>query len=175
MSSTWLLGGFAAAKPPALPQLEAGKGVDTGQWHVVVHSASLSAKRPDGRPAASGKASLAIELELTNRTRSSSNDFASLLRIGLPAIAAKTPPTSQLLLRDGSVLSALHPKMSERVALAWDIPLATTIPDPLPIVVMSKIHKQRDNLVGGAGWFDPKPMAEVRLTVATPDAAVSPP
>lgn len=153
-----------------MPQLDAGKGVDTGQWHVVVHAATLSARRPDGRPAARGKASLAIELELTNRTRSSSNDFATLLRIALPAIAAKTPPTSQLLLRDNSVLSSLHPKMSERIALAWDIPLATPIPDPLPVVVMSKIHKQRDNLSGGAGWFDPKPMAEVRLHVTTPDA-----
>lgn len=168
--AVWWSGGFAAAPPPSLPALEAGKGLDTGQWHVVVLGATLSAKRPDGRPAAPGKASLAIELELTNRTKASSNDIATAIRPMLAAIPPKTLPTTQVLRRDNSVLSSLHPKMPERIALAWDIPLASKIPEPLPVVVMSKLHKRRDNLLGASGWFDPKPMAEVHLSVTTPDA-----
>ena len=166
--ATVLSGGFAAAKPKPLPPLDAGKGIDTGQWHVVVHGASLSAMRPDGRPAPKGQASLAIEAGLTNRTRESSNDIASALRVNLPGIAPKSLPLL-LLARDRSIVGALHPKMAERVHLVWDVPVGTPMPDPLPIVVMSKIHKTRDNLVGGSGWFDPKPLAEVRLRVATPD------
>lgn len=168
--AVWWSGGFAAAPPPPLPALEAGKGVDTGQWHVVVLAATLSAKRPDGRPAAAGKASLALELELTNRTRASSNDIATAIRPMLAAIPPKTLPTTQVLRRDNTVLSSLHPKMPERIALAWDIPLDSKIPEPLPVVVLSKLHKRRDNLLGASGWFDPKPLAEVRLTVTTPDA-----
>lgn len=168
--ATWLSGGFAAAAPPPLPSLEAGKGVDTGQWHVVVLAATLSAKRPDGRPAAAGKASLAIELELTNRTKASSSDIATAIRPVLAAIPPKTLPTTQVLRRDNTVLSALHPKMPERIALAWDIPLNSKIPDALPVVVVSKLFKRRDNLLGASGWFDPKPLAEVRLPVTTPDA-----
>ncbi|HSX60117.1 MAG TPA: hypothetical protein VLF18_07965 [Tahibacter sp.] len=168
--ATALSGGFAAAKPKPLPALEAGKGVDTGQWHLVVHGATLSATRPDGRPAPKGQASLAIEAELTNRTRESSSDIASALRVNLPAIAPKTLPLL-LLARDRSIVGALHPKMAERLYLVWDVPVGTAMPDPLPVVVMSKIHKTRDNLVGGSGWFDPKPLAEVRLRVATPDTA----
>lgn len=170
MLAVWWNGGFAAAPPPPLPALEAGKSVDTGQWQVTVLAATLSAKRPDGRPAAAGKASLALELELSNRTKASSSDIAAAIRPMLAAIPPKTQPTTQVLRRDNSVLSSLHPKMPERIALAWDIPLDSKIPDPLPVVVMSKLHKNRDNLLGASGWFDPKPMAEVRLTVSTPDA-----
>lgn len=166
----WWNGGFAAAPPPPLPGLEAGKGVDTGQWHVVVLAATLSARRPDGREAGAGKASLAIELELTNRTKASSGDIATAIRPVLAAIPPRTPPTTQVLRRDNTVLSSLHPKMTERIALAWDVPLDSKIPDPLPVVVMSKRHKHRDNLLGASGWFDPKPLAEVRLAVTTPDA-----
>jgi hypothetical protein len=172
--ATWLLGGFAAAPKAALPKLEAGKAIDTGQWRVVVQGASLSAKRPDGRAAPDGKAALAIELELTNRTDASSNDIASILRVSLPAVPPKATP-DLFLLRDRSILAALHPKMTERVAMSWDVPLGTAIPDPLPVVVISKIHKERDNLVGGAGWFNPKPLAEVKLHVATPDAPAAAP
>lgn len=173
--ATWLGGGFAAAKPPALPQLEAGKGLDTGQWHVIVQRAWLSARRADGREAAPGKAALNLEVELTNRTRESSSDIASIFRVGLPAITPRTPPNVLLLLRDNSVLGMLHPKMPERVALSWDVPAGSTIPDPLPVVILSKVYKSRDNLSGGAGWFNPKPLAEVRLHVAAPDAPVTPP
>ncbi|MCQ4167415.1 hypothetical protein [Tahibacter harae] len=170
--ATWLSGGFAAAKPPALPALEAGKGLDTGQWHVVVQRAWLSARRADGREAPPGKVALNLDVELTNRTRESSSDIASAFRIGLPAITPKTPPT---LLRDNSVLGMLHPKMPERVALSWEVPAGTAIPDPLPVVILSKVYKSRDNLSGGAGWFTPKPLAEVHLHVAAPDAPVTPP
>lgn len=173
--ATWLSGGFAAAKPPALPALEVGKGLDTGQWHVVVQRAWLSARRADGRDAPPGKVALNLEVELTNRTRESSSDIASGFRIGLPAITPKTPPPNLLLLRDNSVLGMLHPKMPERVALTWDLPAGTPIPDPLPVVILSKVYKSRDNLSGGAGWFTPKPLAEVRLSVAAPDAPVTPP
>lgn len=168
--TAWLLGGFKAAPTQALPSLEAGKAVDTGQWRVVVHGATLSAKRPDGRDVPAGKAALAIELELTNRTKASSNDTASVIRLSLPAIPPKTQP-DMFLLRDRTILGPLHPGMPERVALSWDIPLGSAIPDPLPVVVISKIHKERDNLIGGSGWFNPKPLVEVKLAVASPDGA----
>ena len=168
--AAWLLGGFKAAPAQALPSLEAGKAVDTGQWHVIVHGATLSAKRPDGRDVPAGKAALAIELELTNRTKASSNDTASVIRLALPAIPPKTQP-DMFLLRDHSILGSLHPKMPERVAFSWDIPLGSKIPDPLPVVVISKLHKDRDNLIGGEGWFNPKPLVEVKLKVTSPDTA----
>lgn len=168
--ATVLSGGFAAAKPKPLPALDAGKAVDTGQWRIVVHGATLSATRPDGRPASKGHASLAIDAELTNRTRESSNDIASVLRVALPAVTPKTLPLL-LLARDRTIVGALHPAMTERVHLCWEVPLGTAIPDRLPVVVMSKVYKVRDNLVGGAGWFDAKPLAEVRLPVALPDTA----
>lgn len=171
--AAWLAGGFAAAPKPALPTLDVGKAIDTGQWRVAVHCATLSAKRPDGRAVPAGKAALTVEAELTNRTNASSNDIASALRVELPAIAPKTLP-AMTLLRDGTILFALHPKMTERVALSWEIPLGTTIPDPLPVTVISKIHKDRDNLLGGEGWFNPKPMAQVKLKVESPDARGAP-
>jgi hypothetical protein len=171
--ATWLLGGFAAAPKPALPPLDAGKAIDTGQWRVVVQRATLSAKRPDGRAVPTGKAALTIEAELTNRTKASSNDIASLLRVELPAIAPKALP-AMTLLRDRTILFALHPKMTERVALSWEIPLGTPIPDKLPVTIISKIHKERDNLIGGEGWFNPKPMAQVKLKVEAPDTMAIP-
>lgn len=169
----WLAGGFAAAPKPALPKLDAGKAIDTGQWHIAVHRATLSARRPDGRAVPTGKAALTIEAELTNRTNASSNDIASAFRVDLPAIAPKTLP-AMTLLRDRTILFALHPKMTERVALSWEIPLGTTIPDPLPVTVVSKIHKERDNLLGGEGWFNPKPMAQVQVSVESPDTQGAP-
>lgn len=170
---TWFAGGFAAAPKPALPKLETGKAVDTGQWRVAVHRATLSAKRPDGRAVPAGKAALTIEADLTNRTKASSNDLASVLVVDLPAIAPKTRP-DMILLRDRTIVFALHPKMTERVAFSWEIPLGTKIPDPLRVSIVSKIHKDRDNLIGGEGWFNPKPMGQVPLTVEAPDTQVTP-
>jgi hypothetical protein len=168
--ATVLSGGFAAAKPKPPPSLEIGKAVDTGQWRIVVHGASLSATRPDGRPAPKGQASLALDVELTNRTRESSSDIASALRVALPAITPKTLPLL-LLARDRSIVGALHPGMTERVFVCWDVPSGTPMPERLPVTIISKVYKARDNLVGSAGWFDPKPLVEVRLRVATPDTA----
>lgn len=65
------------------------------------------------------------------------------------------------------MLGALHPGMPERVVLCWSAAAATS--DSVALTIRATRYKERDNLQGGAGWFDPRDVAEVRPPIGVPD------
>jgi hypothetical protein len=60
--------------------------------------------------------------------------------------------------------------MPERVVASWKLP-AGGHPRAATLVIRGKRFKERDNLTGGEGWFDAKPVAEARLELAVETAS----
>lgn len=152
---------YEAANPKPLPQVAAGEPIDTGRWTVVLGAATFHEAEAGG-PA---RNKLAIDVEVTNRSASTSNSFVNLLAIEQPPDGLDTP--SFYLARDRTIASGLHPDMPERLVAMWDWPEGTPPPQSLRLDVAGQIHKRRDNLYGAPGWFDRPPVAAVTLPVST--------
>jgi hypothetical protein len=160
------LGGLRESPARRRRQLAPGQSVDTAQWRVRPLRAWIGDRcplAPAGLPAPA-EPCLSLEVELTNLTRASSNDVADALTLVDPRLPPSTRP-QLMLARDRGVLFQLHPKMPERVVASWKLP-AGSHPRAATLVIRGKRFKERDNLIGGEGWFDPKPVAEARLALA---------
>jgi hypothetical protein len=167
------LGGLRESPARMRRQLGPGEWVDTAQWRVRPLRAWTGDRcplAPAGLPAPPERC-LSVEVELTNLTRASSNDLADALTVVDPPLPAATRP-ELMLARDRGVLFQLHPRMPERVVVSWKLP-AGRHPRAATLVIRGKRFKERDNLIGGEGWFDPKPVAEVRLALAVENAPAS--
>lgn len=152
---------YEAANPEKLPQVAAGQPIDTGRWTVVLGHATFHKAAADG-PA---KNKLAVDLELTNRSATTSNSFANLFTFEQPPEGLGKP--SFYLWRDKAIAFGLQPDMPERVVAIWEWPEAAPLPAAVRIDVASQIYKRRDNLYGAPGWFDRPPVAFVELPVST--------
>jgi hypothetical protein len=164
------LGGLRESPARMRRQLGPGRSIDTAQWRVRPLRAWIGDRcplAPAGMPAP--QPCLSVELELTNLTRASSNDLADALTVVDPPLPAATRP-ELMLARDRGILFQLHPKMPERVVMSWKLP-AGRHPRAATLVIRGKRFKERDNLIGGEGWFDPKPVAEVALAVENAPAS----
>ncbi len=165
------LGGLRESPARMRRQLAVGQSVDTAQWRVRPLRAWTGDRCPLVGPArapAAPEPCLSLEVELTNLTRASSNDIADALTIADPPLPAGSRP-ELMLARDRGVLFQLHPRMPERVVARWKL-RAGGRPRAATLVIRGKRFKERDNLIGGEGWFDPKPVAETRLALAVETA-----
>ncbi len=163
-----VLGGLRASVTRGLPQLVAGKFLDAGQWRVRPLRAWTGERCPLSRASAAAAPCLSLEVELTNLTRASSTDLHKVLSVVDPKLPADVE-TQLMLARDRDRLSYLHPNMPERVVFSWKLPAANR-PRTAVFVITAKRFKERDNLLGGEGWFDPKPVAQVQLPVTVENA-----
>lgn len=160
-----LLGAFGALPDSPLPKLTAGSAIETGQWRAVPLRAYVAGK--DVYPSLKdGQKALVLEVEMTNRTHESSNDYVSVFRPYILLEPDEITPTL-ILMRDPQGLDRLHPGMTERIAYLWTLSDTTHIPDQLKFIVTTKTYKPMDNLKGKPGWFNERPLVEVTLPVPT--------
>lgn len=158
-------GGFARAPDDALPALAAGSALDAGPWRVRPLRAWQGERCLLDGPYTPAGHRVSVEVELVNLADRSSSAIAGAFVLRQPAPDAALP--SLELVRDRAVLFALHPRMPERVVLCWSTAAAAT--DAVVLTIRATRYKERDNLQGGAGWFDPHDVAEVRLPLGAPD------
>lgn len=160
---------IVAAIPSAeIPQFEPKAPIAAGAWQVVPLHASIHVRRPDGNPMPQGTRALIVELDMTNQTASSRNDFASVLAADPLGAKMQGTPTFYLM-RDKTILSTLHPNMTERVAAMWPMADKVAVPEHVRLTITAKTYKARDNLYGAPGWFNAKKVAAVTLPVAGSD------
>jgi hypothetical protein len=171
------IGGVAAAgvslglaiwdkrEPPRIPQIHSGETVEAGRWSVRLISARAGERTPDGRPAPSGRVAVIVDLSLENRTAETSNLYYDVLKIAdLPA-GADAKPTLYLD-RDRELLSALQPRLPERVSAAWLWPAGAPPPERLDLTIQAERFKPRDNLYAAPLWTDRHAVAAASLAVA---------
>jgi hypothetical protein len=158
-------GGLARAPDDGLPVLAAGAALDAGPWRVRPLRAWQGERCLLDGPYAPTGHRISVEVELVNLSDRSSSAVAGAFVLQQPAPDA-TPPSLELV-RDRAVLGALHPGMPERVVLCWSAAPAAT--DAVALTIRATRYKERDNLQGGAGWFDPHDVAHVRLPLGAPD------
>jgi hypothetical protein len=159
-------GGLRASATRRRPQIAAGQSVDAGEWRVRPLRAWMDGRCPTAGATAPAASCLHAEVECTNLTSASRMGVASALRLVDPPAPAGVEPHLTLVC-DGTVLGLLHPQMPERVVMGWKL-AAERPADPLraaAFAVWARRFKERDNLLGGEGWFDPKQVAQVRLPV----------
>ncbi|WP_439499839.1 hypothetical protein [Bosea sp. (in: a-proteobacteria)] len=154
---------LGAMPSDSLPAITPGESVDSGRWRVAVLAASVTRdKRPDGYRGRSGTKSLVVELDLLNQTSETSNVVSRILAVDPPIAGIEAQPTFYLM-RDHSILGALHPGLPERVKVVWAIPEETVPPTTLRLTITGETFKPRDNLLAAPGWFNPKVIGAVSL------------
>ena len=158
---------YEASQPKDLAQVAAGQAVDTGRWMVVAHRAEFG-KYMKGTPA-SQQDRLTVELDLTNRSATTSAGPTRLLELVSPPAGLQRPIF--YLARDSAIAFGLHPDMPERVIAVWTWPPGAPPPQKVRFKVASQVYKKRDNLYGAPGWFDGPTVATLDLTVGGPDPA----
>jgi len=167
-----VLGAFEA-RHAQVPVLAPAGPIETGQWLLQPVKAYVSAEKyVYGTLRKPGTMALVFEVDLTNRTAKSTKDYFELLQANRPPLDPATKPYI-VLTRDETLSPELHPGMPERMAYIWDLPEGAAAPASLDLKVMSKIYKQRDNLYGLPGWFNPAPVGTLTVPVA-PDTGGQP-
>ena len=167
-----VLGAFGA-RHAQVPVLAPAGPIETGQWLLQPVKAYVSGEKYIyGTLHKPGTKALVFEVDLTNRTAKSTKDYFDLLQPTRPPLDPATKPYI-VLTRDETLSPELHPGMPERMAYIWDLPEGGAAPASLDLKVMSKIYKQRDNLYGLPGWFNPAPVGTLTIPVA-PDAGSQP-
>ena len=167
-----VLGAFGA-RHAHVPVLAPAGPIETGQWLLQPVKAYVSSEKSVyGTLRKPGTKALVFEIDLTNRTAKSTTDYFDLLQASRPPLDPATKPYI-VLTRDETLSPELHPGMPERMAYIWDLPEGAAAPASLDLKVMSKIYKQRDNLYGLPGWFNPAPVGTLTVPVA-PDTGGQP-
>jgi hypothetical protein len=162
-------GGLAPAPVAAQPTLKVGQALDAGPWRIRPLRAWRSEHCPlDGAQATAGNF-VSVEAELTNLTAASRNVVADAFELQQPVLPRDTIPGLELV-RDRAVLGYLQPHLPERVVLCWPLPSQLVVPPSVTLALRATQFKQRDNLTGGEGWFNPKQVARVELPLGEPDA-----
>ncbi|KUM26584.1 hypothetical protein AU467_20855 [Mesorhizobium loti] len=166
-----VMGAFGARHEP-LPILAPASPIETGQWLLrPLKAYSAEGKDLYGVPLKPGAKALVLEVEMTNRTAKSTKDYFDALQANQTAVEAATKPFI-VLTRDSTLSPELHPGMPERMAYVWQLPDGAAPPANLELSVIRKTYKQRDNLYGLPGWFNPTPVGRLTLPVGSgPDTA----
>jgi hypothetical protein len=165
-----VLGAFEA-RHARLPALAPADPIQTGEWLLQPVKAYVSGEKYIyGTLRKPGRKALVFELDMTNRTAKSTKDYFELLRAGQPTVDPAATPFI-VLTRDSSLSPELHPGMPERMAYIWELPEGAAVPAGLDLTVMSKIYKQRDNLYGLPGWFNPSPVGTLTMPIGVSPGA----
>ncbi|WP_192385249.1 hypothetical protein [Mesorhizobium silamurunense] len=160
-----VMGAFGARQEP-LPVLVPAGRIETAQWLLrPLKAYSAEGENLYGVPLKPGAKALVLELEMTNRTAKSTKDYFDVLQANL-AMVNPTKPFI-VLTRDSTLSPELHPGMPERMAYIWQLPDGTAPPASLELTVIRKTYKQRDNLYGLPGWFNPAPVGTLTLPVGS--------
>lgn len=155
---------FGAGATEPVTQYQAGAQIDAGRWQVVPHRAWLSvAARVYGVRVQPGQQALVVEVDLNNRSASSSRSYDDTLQPQWPAGANASNPDVALLRDAPKLIPLLHPGMPERVAYVWVLPDAVALPEKLAIDVIAQTYKPMDNLYGTPLWTDPKVVGQLTL------------
>jgi len=149
-----------------LPSFALGAPIEAAQWRIVPIGASVGSAMPDGRPAKPGRKVLAVRLDMTNRTGSTRNDYTDPFRLDAALAKVAGRPIGYLE-RDRAILFALHPDLTERVAIVWEMPADTPVPDTLPLMIYAEVYKAQNNLQGDSGWYGPHPIGTLTLPITT--------
>ncbi|CAM4184243.1 hypothetical protein BOTU111921_15800 [Bordetella tumbae] len=174
-ATVYTIMGAGAVAP--VTQYQAGAQIDAGRWQVVPHRAWISkAERVYGVRVQPGQQALVVEVDLNNRSASSSRAYDDTLKPKWPA-GAKPENPDVALLRDGKLIPLLHPGMPERVAYVWVLSGSVALPEKMPIEVIAQTYKRVDNLYGTPLWTNPKVIGQFTLPVdtATAPATSTPP
>lgn len=161
-----VMGAFGTRHEP-LPALAPAGPIEAGQWFLrpieayVAEGGSLY-----GVPLKPGARALVFEVEMTNRTAKSTKDYFDVLQAGVTTADPAAKPFV-VLTRDSTLSPELHPGMPERMAYIWQLPDGAALPASLDLTVVRKIYKQRDNLYGLPGWFNPAPAGRLEIPLAT--------
>ncbi|RWA74980.1 MAG: hypothetical protein EOQ28_10260 [Mesorhizobium sp.] len=172
IAAAGVMGAFGARHEP-MPVLAPASRIETGQWLLrPLKAYSAEGENLYGVPLKPGAKALVLELEMTNRTAKSTKDYFDVLQANQATIDPATKPFIALT-RDSTLSPELHPGMPEKVAYIWQLPDGATLPAKLELTVIRKTYKQRDNLYGLPGWFNPAPVGRLTLPVGrgpdTPD------
>ncbi|CAN7411326.1 hypothetical protein [Mesorhizobium sp. LjNodule214] len=161
-----VLGAFGARHEPM--QLLAPTGrIETGQWLLrPLRAYTAEGENLYGAPLKPGAKALVFEVEMTNRTAKSSKDYFDVLQASQATVDPSSKPFI-VLTRDSTLSPELHPGMPERMAYIWELPSGSAPPASLDLTVIRKTYKQRDNLYGLPGWFNPAPAGTLTLPVGT--------
>lgn len=144
-------------------QVAAGASVNSGQWKVILNSASLAAQTPDGRRVSDDRKALTLDLTLENLSAESSNLYGETLKLdNIP----NAPIPQFYLARDRELLRDLQPMMPETVKAVWELPATAALPKVLKVTIVGTTYKPKDNLYAAPGWFNPTDIARVDLPVA---------
>jgi hypothetical protein len=162
---------YEAAQPEVIPIVATGEPIDTGRWIVTIHGARTGTTPPTGVEPLTPNNLLMVELELNNRSATSSYASSNLLTVDPPIPGLPDPMF--YLERDKWIASPLNPDMPERLIAAWEWPSAQPLPQELRLKIGSQIHKRRDNLYGAPGWFDRDSVAVVVLPVVPETAGTA--
>jgi hypothetical protein len=168
--TVWL-GGFREAPAARSTRwLEAGQDFDVGPLSIRVLRAWSGSMCPLDSIAGPPDSCLSVEADVINLTRSS-RSLGDAVRLVEPALPREVFPKLELV-RDRWVLGTLHPNLPERVVISWKLPTEQHMArSHITIALWSTRFKERDNLVGGEGWFDPQEAARIRLPLTEADPA----
>ncbi|MGX5846434.1 hypothetical protein ACWGTO_05075 [Mesorhizobium sp. PL10] len=160
-----VLGAFGA-RHAQVPVLAPAGPIETGQWLLQPVKAYVSVEQyVYGTLRKPGTKALVFEVDMTNRTAQSTKDYFELLQATRPLLDPAAEPYI-VLARDSTLSPELHPGMTERMAYIWELPDGTAAPASLDLTVIRKTYKQRDNLYGLPGWFNPSPVGTLTIPVA---------
>ena len=175
-ATVYTIMGAGAVSP--VTQYQTGETIEAGRWQVVPHRAWAShQQRVYGVRVEPGQQALVVEVDLNNRSASSTREYVDTLRPQWPA-DVKPKAAEVALVRDPKLLTLLHPGMPERMAYVWVLPDSVKLPEKMPVDVIAETYKRVDNLYGTPGWFNPKVIGRftlpIEMSAAPAVGAVSP-
>ncbi|WP_448953712.1 hypothetical protein [Labrys neptuniae] len=150
--------------PEQVPVKAAGEAIEAGRWLVTPASAAAATTLPDGRPVKPGRRALVLDVTLANRTERTSNAVAGILKLGN---LANAEGPDFYLLRDKERLTALQPRLPERLQAVWTVPAEAVLPKTLELTIAGATFKPKDNLYGAPGWFNPHDVARMSIPLAS--------
>lgn len=168
---TFVLGGFrdASGKAHPLPRSGADKTLRSGAMAVTPRQAWLAHYPPGGRvdPADPQALYLVLEADVENLTERSFNGYG-FLREDVVLVDARGEPTRPELLKradDHSILTALQPRLTQRVELVWPLPAGATVPAQPLFGLFARDYVAKAYLNDQGGWMQGAPKALMQLPV----------
>ena len=155
---------YDAANPVPAVTAAKGEAIDTGRWRVTINDATMASVPPTGTKPFEPKRFLMVDIELDNRSVTTSNAFMNLIAIKDERVIASPKPVYYLA-RDKWIASAINPHMPEKLIAVWEWPADRPEPEKVSLSIGKQIYKPRDNLYGAPNWFDDGEAAVVELAV----------